>query len=626
LNFELLKPETIVTPTRDHIKLILKSLPEKPGVYRFYDEKGTVIYVGKAKRLKRRVSSYFNKDHDSAKVRMLVTKIRDIQTVVVNSEWDALLLENSMIKEFKPRYNIMLKDDKTYPWIAVTKEPYARIFPTRRPDAASMHLFGPYSSVRQMNILLELLNNMFPLRTCKILKNNDRPCMQYQIKKCAAPCCGLITAEEYQQNIEKAMQIIKGNRKEVIRQLKEEMMHYADEWKFEQAAEVKQKIEALENFIGKSVVVNPSLTNMDIFGMEEDDNCTYISFLRVIDGAVVQAHTLEIDNRMETTSEDALWAGILEIKERLGGLSLTLLVPFMPTLAPEDWDLQVPQRGDKRKLLELATHNAHFYMLEKKKRQDLADPDRRNMRVLQSLQEALGMKTLPRRIECFDNSNTQGEEPVAAMSCFIDGKPAKSEYRHFNIKTVVGADDFASMEEVIYRRYHRLLEENKPLPDLVVIDGGKGQLHAAWNAIQALRIEDRLMMVGIAKRLEDIFKVGDDVPVYIDKRSEAQKLLQHVRDEVHRFGITHHRKRRAKTSIASILDDAPGIGKILKTKLLKEFKSVAKITAATEPELAAVIGPKKAAALIKYLSQNNSNNIKHHFLSSPEGTKRAKRN
>ena len=587
--------------TPNNIKLILRSLPEKPGVYRFYDDKGTVIYVGKAKRLKRRVSSYFNKEHDSAKVRMLVTKIRDIQTVVVDTEWEALLLENSMIKEFKPKYNIMLKDDKTYPWIAVTKEPFARIFPTRRPDPATMHLFGPYSSVKQMNILLDLIYGLFPIRNCKILKNNDRPCMQYQIKKCAAPCCGLITAEEYRQNIDQATQIIKGNRKEVIRQLREEMMGYADEWKFEQAAEVKRRIDALETFIGKSVVVNPSLTDMDVFGMEEDDNCMYVSFLRVLDGAVVQAQTLEIDNRLETTREDALWTAILEIRERLGGLSPTLLVPFTPEIAPDDWDLQVPQRGDKRKLLELAVRNAHFYMLEKKKRQDLADPERRNIRVLQALQDALGMKTLPRRIECFDNSNTQGEEPVAAMSCFIDGKPAKSEYRHFNIKTVVGADDFASMEEVIYRRYHRLLEEEKQLPDLVVIDGGKGQLHAAWNAIQALHIEDRLMMVGIAKRLEDIYKVGDDLPVYIDKRSEAQKLLQHVRDEVHRFGITHHRKRRSKTSIASILDDAPGIGKTLKTRLLKEFKSVSKIKAANETELAAVIGPKKAADLKAYL-------------------------
>ena len=588
----------------EHIQLILRSLPEKPGVYRFYDDKGVVIYVGKAKRLKRRVSSYFNKDHDSAKVRMLVTKIRDIETVVVDSEWDALLLENSMIKQFKPKYNILLKDDKTYPWIAVTRETYPRIFPTRRPDSATMQLFGPYSSVKQMNVLLDLIHDMFPLRNCKILRNNDRPCMQYQIKKCAAPCCGLITAEEYQANIAKAVQIIKGNRKEVIRELRDEMMRYADEWKFEQAGEVKRKIEALENFIGKSVVVNPSLTDMDVFGMEEDvdNNCFYVSFLRVVDGAVVQAHTLEVGNRMETTREDALWAGILEIRDRVGGLSSTLLVPFTPELVPEEWNLQVPQRGDKRKLLELALHNAHFYMLEKRKRQDLADPDRRHIRVLQSLQEALGMKTLPRRIECFDNSNTQGEEPVAAMSCFIDGKPAKSEYRHFLIKTVVGANDFASMEEIIYRRYHRLLEENKPLPDLVVIDGGKGQLTSAWNALKALHIEDRFMMVGIAERLEDIYKVGDQYPIYMDKRSEAQKLLQHVRDEVHRFGITHHRKRRAKTSIASVLDDAPGIGKVLKTKLLREFKSVAKIKAATEPELAAVIGPKKAADLKQYLS------------------------
>lgn len=587
--------------TPDNIKLILRSLPEKPGVYRFYDDSGTVIYVGKAKRLKRRVSSYFNKDHDSPKVRMLVTKIRDIQTVVVDTEWEALLLENSMIKEFKPKYNIMLKDDKSYPWIAVTREPFARVFPTRHPDPATMHLFGPYSSVKQMNILLDLIHDMFPLRNCKILKHNDRPCIQYQIKKCAAPCCDLITTEEYRQNVDKTMQILKGNRKEVLRQLREEMMGLADEWKFEQAAEVKRKIDTLENFIVKSVVVNPSLTDMDVFGMEEDDNCMYVSFLRVLDGAVVQAQTLEIDNRLETTREDALWTAILEIRERLGGLSPTLLVPFTPEIAPDDWDLQVPQRGDKHKLLELATRNAHFYMLEKKKRQDLADPERRNIRVLQALQEALGMKTLPRRIECFDNSNTQGEEPVAAMSCFIDGKPAKSEYRHFNIKTVVGADDFASMEEVIYRRYHRLLEEGKPLPDLVVIDGGKGQLHAAWNAIIALHIEDRLMMVGIAKRLEDIYKVGDDVPVYIDKRSEAQKLLQHVRDEVHRFGITHHRKRRSKTSIASILDDAPGIGKTLKNKLLKEFKTIAKIKAAPEADLAKVIGPKKAADLKAYL-------------------------
>ncbi|MBQ4355492.1 MAG: excinuclease ABC subunit C, partial [Bacteroidales bacterium] len=423
--------------TPDNIKLILRSLPEKPGVYRFYDDSGTVIYVGKAKRLKRRVSSYFNKDHDSPKVRMLVTKIRDIQTVVVDTEWEALLLENSMIKEFKPKYNIMLKDDKSYPWIAVTREPFARVFPTRHPDPATMHLFGPYSSVKQMNILLDLIHDMFPLRNCKILKHNDRPCIQYQIKKCAAPCCDLITAEEYRQNVDKTMQILKGNRKEVLRQLREEMMGLADEWKFEQAAEVKRNIDTLENFIVKSVVVNPSLTDMDVFGMEEDDNCIYVSFLRVLDGAVVQAQTLEIDNRLETTREDALWTAILEIRERLGGLSPTLLVPFTPEIAPDDWDLQVPQRGDKHKLLELATRNAHFYMLEKKKRQDLADPERRNIRVLQALQEALGMKTLPRRIECFDNSNTQGEEPVAAN--LVSPFDVTADYENKTFEPTIGS-------------------------------------------------------------------------------------------------------------------------------------------------------------------------------------------
>lgn len=588
---------------RENLKLILKTLPEKPGVYRFLDENGTIIYVGKAKRLKRRVSSYFNKDHDSAKVRMLVTKIRDIQTTVVDTEWEALLLENSMIKQYKPHYNIMLKDDKSYPWIAVTKEEFPRIFPTRHPEPDKMQLFGPYSSVKQMNVLLDTVNEMFPLRKCRRLVRNDRPCMQYQVHKCAAPCCGYITAEQYQANIQKCVDIIKGNRKEVINKLKEEMMKCAEKWEFEEAGRIKQQIDILENFVVKSVVVNPSLTNLDVFGMEEDEDCAYISFLRIVDGAIVQAHTLELNNKMDRNAEDLLWAGLLEMDARLGGLLPDILLPFLPSIETAQWNITVPQRGEKRKLVELAVRNAHFYMLEKKKRQDLVNPERRSQRVLMALQQALGMKTLPRRIECFDNSNTQGEEPVAAMSCFIDGKPAKKEYRHFNIKTVVGADDFASMEEVIYRRYHRLLEEEKPLPDLVVIDGGKGQLNAAWKAIQALHIEDRLMMVGIAKRLEDIFKVGDEYPIYIDKKSEAQKLLQHVRDEVHRFGITHHRKRRSKASIASALDNVPGIGPVLKQRLLSKFKSISRIKDASAAELAEIIGPKKAENLMDYFKK-----------------------
>ncbi len=574
-------------------------------MYRFFDEDGTILYVGKAKRLKRRVSSYFNKEHESAKVRMLVKKIRDIQTTVVDTEWEALLLENSMIKQFKSRYNIMLKDDKSYPWIAISKEEFPRVFSTRRPDPATMQLFGPYSSVKAMNVLLETIGDMFPLRSCRRLVQNDRPCMQYQLKRCPAPCCGLISKEDYQKNIQRITDIIKGKRHEVINELKEEMMGLAERWEFEKASELKRRIEVLQHFIGKSVVVSTSITDLDVFGLEEEEDCAYISFLRIVSGAVVQAATIEISNHLERDSEDTLWNGILEISSRMGGLSGTLLVPFMPKLVPEGWDIQVPQRGEKRKLVELATRNAHFYMLEKKKRQDLVNPERRSQRVLQSLKEALNMKTLPRHIECFDNSNTQGEDPVAAMICFMDGKPAKKEYRHFNIKTVVGADDFATMEEVVFRRYHRLLEEDKPLPDLVVIDGGKGQLHAAYRAIQALHIEDRLMVVGIAKRLEDIYKVGDDLPVYIDKRSEAQRLLQQVRDEVHHFGITHHRKRRSKTSIHSVLDDAPGIGPVLKKRLLQEFRSLSGIQGATEEALAEVIGAKRASALKAYLAQTS---------------------
>lgn len=588
----------------ENLKLILRTLPEKPGVYRFFDENGTIIYVGKAKRLKRRVSSYFNKEHDSAKVRLLVTKIRDIQTTVVDNEWEALLLENNMIKQFKPHYNILLKDDKSYPWIAVTKEDFPRIFPTRHPEPDKMMLFGPYSSVKHLNVLLETINNMFPLRNCRRLVHNDRPCMQYQLKKCNAPCCDLVSKEQYQENIRKIIDIINGHRKEVISQLKEDMMRYADKWEFEKAGAVKRQIEILQEYVAKSVVVSPTLTQMDVFGMEEDNECAYISFLRIVDGAIVQAHTLELNNKLDSSREDLLWDGILEMKERLGNLFATVIVPLDLSIVPDGWEFQIPQRGEKKKLLELAERNAHFYMLEKKKRQDLVNPERRSQRVLLALQEALGMDRLPRHIECFDNSNTQGDDPVGAMVCFMDGKPAKKEYRHFNIKTVVGADDFATMEEVVYRRYHRLLEEDKPLPDLIVIDGGKGQLNAAYRTLQALHIENRVMLVGIAERLEDIYKVGDEFPIYIDKKSEAQKLLQEVRDAVHNFGITHHRNRRSKTSIASVLDSAPGIGPVLKKKLLSTFKSVKRIRESSIAELSAVIGQKKAEELHRFLQEN----------------------
>src|SRR5574344_313738 len=588
-------------PPKNKIHLILSSLSTKPGVYRFLDENDKVIYVGKAKNLKRRVSSYFNKTHESPKLRILVSKIRDIHTVIVDTEWEALLLENTLIKQYKPRYNILLKDDKTYPWIAVSKEEYPKIYVTRNPNRHENEIFGPYASLKYMHTLLRMIFEIFPIRNCKIFHKGQRPCLQYQIKRCAAPCAGYISKEEYQDNIHKIIEILKGNSNLIIKQLQEEMLACADKWEFEKAQVLKNKIDILTQFKGKSVVVNPEITNLDIFSIVEDEQSAYVNFMRIVEGAVIQAYTIEIAHKLDKTKEDLLFLGMVEIQERFGKLNKDILLPFMPETTAGDFTFIIPQRGDKKKLIDLSLRNALTFMAEKNKRRDLVNPERHSLRVLSNLQKDLQMNVLPTHIECFDNSNTQGEEPVAAMVCFLNGKPDKKEYRHYNIKTVEGPDDFASMEEVIYRRYQRLLEEQKPLPNLVVIDGGKGQLSAAYKSLQKLELTDKIYMVGIAKRLEDIYRVGDALPLFIDKKSESQKLLQLIRDEVHRFGITHHRQRRSKKSIASKLDAAPGIGKVLSEKLLHEFKSVKRIEAAGEAELAAVIGKSKAAALKQWL-------------------------
>ena len=572
--------------------LSLRSLPEKPGVYRFFDEEGKILYVGKAKVLKKRVSSYFTKTHEDPKLRAMVSKICDIQFTVVDTEWEALLLENSMIKQFRPRYNAMLKDDKTYPWLAISKEDFPRLYYTRNPNSQKEELFGPYSSLRFMHTLLDTIFALFPIRNCKIMHKKGRPCLQYHIKKCAAPCAGYISAKEYNENILKVIKIIKGNHSEALRQLKAEMMQCAEKWEFEKAQHIKEKIEILESYRGKSIVVNPEISHCDVFSMEEENNNAFVNFMRVVEGAIVQTFTLEIKNNLNKSKEELLPMAMAEIEERFGTLSQEVIVPFNIDLQKEKTIFTFPLRGDKKKLLEFSQKNAKMCMLEKLKRQELADPDRHNNRILAALQKDLGMKSMPKTIECFDNSNTQGDEPVAAMVHFKNGKPDKKEYRHFNIKTVVGPDDFASMYEVVKRRYSRLVEEVKQLPDLIIIDGGKGQLNAAYQALTELNIQDKMMIIGIAKRLEDIYKVGESVPVFIDKKSEAQKLLQHIRDEVHRFGITHHRKRRAKKSIHSELDDIKGIGVATKEKLLKHFKTVSNIKSATDEELAAVIGYK----------------------------------
>lgn len=586
--------------TKNKIQLILSTLSTKPGVYRFFDDKGTIIYVGKAKNLKRRVSSYFNKNHDSVKVRMLVTKIRDIQTTIVDTEWEALLLENSMIKEYKPRYNILLKDDKTYPWIAVTKEDYPKVFSTRTPDRAHQDVFGPYASVKYMNSLLKTLSEIFPVRSCPILRKSSRPCLKYQLKKCSAPCADLISKEEYQSNIGKIVEILRGNSNLIIRQLHEEMTLCAANWEFEKAQELKLKIEALTQLKGRSVVVNPEITKLDVFSIVQNDEYAYVNFLRVIEGAVIQSYTLEMARKLDETLEDLLLMGIAEIKENFGQLFPHVLVPFIPEMTIDGITFSSPQRGDKKKLLDLSLKNAFTSMSEKTRRRDLVNPERHSQRVLQQLQKDLQMSVLPRHIECFDNSNTQGEEPVSAMVCFKDGKPAKKEYRHYLVKTVVGPDDFSTMEEVVYRRYKRLLDENKPLPDLIVIDGGKGQMGAAYRSLEKLQIADKVFLIGIAERLEDIYRLGDNLPLYIDKKSESQKLLQFVRDEAHRFGITHHRNRRSKKSISSQLDEIHGIGAQLSEKLLKHFKSVKRISEASETELAEVIGLAKAKLVFQH--------------------------
>lgn len=588
--------------TKNKIKLILATLPTKPGVYRHLDEKGKVIYVGKAKNLKRRVSSYFNKNHDSPKVRMLVSKIRDIQTTVVDTEWEALLLENTLIKEYKPKYNILLKDDKTYPWLAVTKEEFPKVFVTRAPDRNTQEVFGPYASVKYMNTLFKTLMEAFPVRTCKVLHKSSRPCLQYQLGKCPAPCADLISKEEYQNNIKKIIEILKGNSDLIIKQLQEEMKAFSAQWEFEKAQDIKNKLDILKQFRGRSVVVNPEITKLDVFSTVEDDENAYVNFMRVMEGAVVQSYTIEIAHKLDKSKEELLTLGMVEIRDLFGDFCPTILLPFELETKIEGVTIAVPQRGDKKKLLDLSLKNAFTFMSEKNRRRDLVNPERRSQRVLTQLQKDLQMDRLPRHIECFDNSNTQGCEPVSAMVCFIDGKPAKNEYRHFLVKTVVGADDFATMEEVVTRRYSRLLEENKPLPDLIVIDGGKGQLNAAYRSLQALGIADKVYLIGIAERLEDIYRIGDDLPLYIDKKSEAQLLLQRVRDAVHDFGITHHRKRRAKKSIESQLDHIPGIGKTLKTKLLQKFKSVKRIKEASEEEIAKVVGPAKAKVVKRELT------------------------
>lgn len=585
----------------EHIQSIIKSLPETPGVYQYYDKENTLLYVGKAKSLKKRVSSYFTKEHDNARLRLLVKKISDIKTVKVNTELDALLLENNLIKNLKPRYNVNLRDDKTYPWIIIKNERFPRIFYTRKQIKDGSEYFGPYPSVLVMHALLDLIKQLFPLRTCSydlseqnIAKKKFRVCLDYHIGKCKGPCEGKQSFEEYDNNMKQIRKIIKGDFAFALKDLKVEMQTFSDNLEFEKAEELKQKIDLLEKYQGKSTIVHPSVTDTDVFAAIHEESISYVSYFKIYNGAIVQAQILELKKQLDETPEEMLVFAINEIRQRFNSRSKEIIVAEEPEFKFPDTKYYVPKIGDKKHLLDLCLKNALSHKREREKQIALTDPERHTTRIMQQMMKDLHLKEEPRRIEGFDNSNIQGNFAVSAMPVFIDGKPAKKEYRHFNVKTVEGPDDFATMEEVIYRRYSRVLEEGLPLPQLIVIDGGKGQLGAAVNSLQKLGLYGKIPVIGIAKRLEEIYFPGDSIPLYLDKRSETLRVIQHIRDEAHRFGITHHRSKRSRETIKTELSLIKGISEVTALKLLNEFKSVKQIKETSLEELAKVIGPAKA--------------------------------
>ncbi len=596
-----------------NLKNIIQNIPEKPGCYQYFDDKGTIIYVGKAKNLKKRVSSYFTKRQDSPKTRILVSKIRDIKYIIVDTESDTLLLENNLIKEFQPRYNVLLKDDKSYPSIVIKNEYFPRVEITRKILKDGSQYFGPYSNVLSVKTLLEFIHKLYPIRTCslnltpeKIAEGKYKVCLEYHIKRCTGPCVGLQELDNYNKNVESIKEILKGNTNIVSDDIYAKMLKMAEKQEFEEANKLKEKFILVENFKNKSTVVSSIKYNIDVYSYDEDDSAAYINYLNVHNGAIIQAYTFEYRKRIEEVKEELLGLGIIEVRERFGSKAKEIIVPFYPDVTLEGVEFAIPQRGDKKKLLLLSTQNVRQYKIDKLKKAESLNPEQRSVRILKDIQKDLNLKELPTHIECFDNSNIQGTNPVSACVVFRMGKPAKKDYRHFNVKTVEGPDDFSTMREVVYRRYHRLIEEETPLPQLIVIDGGKGQLSSACESLKELGIYGKVAIVGIAKRLEEIYYPEDSIPLYLDKNSESLKVLQHLRDEAHRFGITFHRNQRSKSQIKSELDNIKGIGEETKRLLLKEFRSVKRINLANDEELEKIVGKHKTLLLREYFENKNS--------------------
>ncbi len=594
----------------DYIKSLVALLPHKPGVYQYFDENGTIIYVGKAKNLKKRVSSYFvQKNDQSAKLRILVRKIRDIKHIVVDTEQDALLLENNLIKQYQPRYNVLLKDDKTYPWICIKKEPFPRVFKTRNVVRYGSEYYGPYTSGFLIKTVLDFIRQIFQLRTCKyhlasenIANGKFKVCLEYHIGNCLGPCTGQQGEAEYQKNIQQVRNILKGNITSVKVYLKNRMTELAQELRFEEAEEIRQRLQIIENYQSKSTVVSSTITNVDVFSYTESEKLSVVNFLKVVDGSIIQTHNLEIKKNLDESKEEILSIAITEIRNRMNSNAKEIILPFEPEFLDSSLKFTIPQIGEKKKLLDLSERNAKYLLLEKQKQSTKLNKSQAKVRVLNTLKDDLRMHHLPVHIECFDNSNIQGTNPVAACVVFKNGKPAKKDYRHFNIKTVEGPDDFASMTEVVTRRYSRLINEGSPLPQLIVIDGGKGQLGAAVKALDSIQWNNnRPAIIGIAKKLEEIFFPGDPVPLYLDKKSESLKLIQQLRDEAHRFGITFHRQKRSGNFIKTELDEIPGIGPKSIEALINKFGSVARIKTASESDIADVLGKSKAILLRNHL-------------------------
>jgi excinuclease ABC subunit C len=591
----------------EHLQLKLKTIPEQPGIYQYFDNTGVIIYVGKAKNLKKRVTSYFVKTQENLKTRILVKQIVDIQYLVVDTELDALLLENSLIKKYQPKYNIQLKDDKTYPWICIKQEPFPRVFSTRNLVRDGSSYFGPYTNVKMVNTLVQFIKELYQLRTCSfdlsdrnIQQEKYKVCLEYHIGNCKAPCVGKQTQQEYGISIQHIEAILKGQISTVIQYVKKTMLEYAEAYRFEEAHLVKEKLELLENYKAKSTIVSPKIQAVDVITAIEDEKAYFVNYLVVSNGAIIHGITLEVQKKLDEAIADVLLFALLELRERFSSISKEILTSIAIDSLTSEFKCIVPQIGDKKNLVDLSLRNAKFYRIEKFKHQKITNPEAHSERILRTIQRDLRLAELPKHMECFDNSNIQGTNPVSACVVFKDGKPSKKDYRHFNVQTVVGPDDFATMEEAVFRRYRRLLDENEPLPQLIIIDGGKGQLSAALKALEKLNLRGKIAIVGIAKRLEEIFFPGDSIPIYLDKRSESLKVIQFMRNEAHRFGITHHRNRRSKGAFVSELDGIPGIGETTLKKLMTTFKSVSGIKKASKEALEQCVGKSKTQVLLAY--------------------------